>query len=195
MAAAPSIPMAALRPTAAPREEEAAPQPGTPPPHRPRTQTTPSPLARPLTNPRTSAHLLHPTLPPKTQDHMMRLRPGKTLQRRRHRRRILVTATLAVRLPRWEERLRLNSVGTHRRRLAGNPRRQGGGVKRMMNPGTKRERLALRTRKWEMARRGRPRDGSMCICWRKGERDSEHMVAFGDVSVGLGASGLSLLPL
>ena len=65
----------------------------------------------------------------------------------------------------------------------------------MMNPGTKRERLALRTRKWEMAGRRRLRVGSMCICWRRGEGDSELMVAFGDVSGGLGASGLSLLPL
>ena len=180
MVAAPSTPMAALRPTAAPLEEEAAPQPGTPPPHRPPTQTTPSPLARPLTNPRTCAHLLRPTLPPKIQDLMMRLRPGKTSQRRRHRRRIPVTATLAVRLLRWEERLRLNSAGTHRRRLVGSPRRRGGEVKRTMNPGTKRERLALRTRKWEMARRIRLRKGSMCICWRKAGRGSEHTVASGD---------------
>ena len=65
----------------------------------------------------------------------------------------------------------------------------------MMNPGTKRERLALRTRRREMARRRPLRNGSMCICWRKAGRGSEHMVAFGDVSGGLGASGLSLLPL
>ena len=65
----------------------------------------------------------------------------------------------------------------------------------MMNPGTKREHLALRMRKWEMAKRRRIRIGSMCICWRKGGRGSEHTVAFGDVSGGLGASGLSLLPL
>ena len=97
---APSIPMAAPHPTVVLQEEEAAPLPGTPPQHPPPTHTTPSPLAHPLTNLRTAAHPLPPTPLLKTQDLMMRLHQGKTLQQRRRRRHIPAMGTRVVRLPR-----------------------------------------------------------------------------------------------
>lgn len=90
--------MAAPHPTVVLREEEAVPQPGTPPPHPPHTHTTHSPPAHPLMNPRTAAHPLPLTLLLKTQDLMTRLHLGRISQQRRRQRHIRVTGMRAVRL-------------------------------------------------------------------------------------------------